>query len=284
MKHNKEVLFGIVAILTIAGVCILALQRSRQPQRCPTTLAIQGARCCGDGQRFDNGKCTGRPLRCAKSMKVTSAGCVPNTRRVHFDGGQLLIAPSDWEAQGRVEVRRVSVGAFSIDSHELTEGEYAQCVHEKACVAAPSRGESGLPQTNLSAAEAAQYCRWRGGRLPSSDEHAFAMMGKDARRYPWGQTGAVCRRASFGLETGPCARGGRGPDLAGARPDGASPEGVHDLAGNVAEWTVRSTQRHEARGGSWRTVAASELRAWNTRVVPEESRKDDVGARCAYAR
>src|SRR5438552_3017582 len=59
-----------------------------------------------------------------------------------------------------------------------------------------------------------------------------------ARRYPWGDTGAVCRRAAWGLANGPCATKGRSPDTVGAHPDGASRMGVFDMAGNVAEWVT----------------------------------------------
>ena len=59
--------------------------------------------------------------------------------------------------------------------------------------------------------------------------------GAQSRRYPWGQTGLVCRRATFGIIAGPCAENGSQPDIAGSHPDGQSPEGVFDLSGNVAE-------------------------------------------------
>jgi formylglycine-generating enzyme required for sulfatase activity len=121
-----------------------------------------------------------------------------------------------------------------------------------------------------------------GGRLPTGDEFVLASAGAEARRFPWGQTGLVCRRASFGLLSGPCANGGATPELAGARPDGASAEGAYDLAGNVAEWTVERDGSVVARGGSYRSRVASELKTWAQEHVVE--RAPHVGFRCAYNR
>jgi formylglycine-generating enzyme required for sulfatase activity len=86
--------------------------------------------------------------------------------------------------------------------------------------------------------EAERFCEAHGGRLPTEDEWIVAAVSamNPPRRYPWGDTGAVCRRAAWGLKDGPCARGTGGPDTVGAHPDGDSPLGLHDLAGNVAEW------------------------------------------------
>ena len=49
----------------------------------------------------------------------------------------------------------------------------------------------------------------------------------------------------------------------GSHPDGASPEGVQDLAGNVAEWSLPASPEApatEVRGGSFRDEAAAALR------------------------
>ena len=107
-------------------------------------------------------------------------------------------------------------------------------------------------------------------------------------RYPWGDTGAVCRRAAWGLTRGPCGTGATGPDTVGSHPDGATPLGIQDLAGNAAEW-VETFEPCDAgpclgvvRGGSYTTDLATDLRTWVRREIPAESREATVGFRCAY--
>jgi formylglycine-generating enzyme required for sulfatase activity len=203
--------------------------------------------------------------------------CEPEDERIFLAGGRLRVGPSDWEAQGVVEPRVLSVGGFWLDRHEISEGRWQRCMEAGACAAGPARGDAGRAAL-LSPEQAEALCRWAGGRLPTDDEWTFAAMGLAGRRYPWGDTGAVCRRAAFGLVEGPCGRGARGPDTVGAHPAGDSPEGLADLAGNVAEWVRLPGGEVRARGGSFRSSLAAELRGWNggAPALPV------TGARCAY--
>jgi sulfatase modifying factor 1 len=209
-----------------------------------------------------------------------SGSCVLLQRRVSLAGGSVSIGATDWEGASQ-SLRSFRVHAFQLDRAEVTLARYLVCVSATHCPRLPAQTEPGRPVVNVSPTEAARFCTFEGGRLPSSAEWLFAAAGATGSHYAWGNTGLVCRRASFGMASGPCAEGATGPELAGARPDGASPDGILDLTGNVAEWTIEPDGSFVARGGSYRSELASELKTWAFEAA--ESAAPQVGFRCAYA-
>jgi hypothetical protein len=82
-----------------------------------------------------------------------------------------------------------------------------------------------MPANCLSFRQAVLFCGWMGGRLPTEAEWEFAARGPEARLYPWGDS-----RDSVDL-------GSIHDHPVGSCPSTSTPEGLHDMAGNVREWT-----------------------------------------------
>jgi formylglycine-generating enzyme required for sulfatase activity len=178
--------------------------------------------------------------------------------------------------------------AFKIDRTEVTRAMYARCVAGNRCAkpVIDLTVESQLPVTNVNWHEARAYCAFAGGRLPSEDEWEKAARGEDGREFPWGND-LDCTRANWGNyeNEGPCAGKGPGKPIAvGSYPQGVSPYEIHDMAGNVWEWTAdkydRDPARRVVRGGSCCSYFV-EPRSANRNAWNPDHRDGDLGFRCA---
>ncbi len=116
----------------------------------------------------------------------------------------------------------------------------------------PPTGRENHPVVMVSHADARAYASWlskstgKTWRLPSETEWEKAARGVDGRRFPWGDTFDPKRLNSHDLgpfDTMPVGR----------FPDGASPFGLLDPAGQVFEWTATAAGkgRYIVKGGSW---------------------------------
>lgn len=272
----------VVLVLAAASIVPLALAERGPPARCPPQTREAGARCCPTGQLGRDGGCQGSALACPEGLQwvgSTPRHCHVPPRRVAFSGGPLRLGLVDWEGQDRLPAHQITVRPFELDVAEVTYSRWQACQASGACVRL-QWSEPGLPVHGVSATEARSFCKFVRGRLPRSEEWLFAAAGLEARRFPWGQSGLVCRRAHFGCVQGPCTTGASGPELAGLHPSGASPEGLLDLAGNVAELTLEPDGSLVARGGSYRSRLAGELKTWASE--PWRDRDPHLGFRCAY--
>jgi formylglycine-generating enzyme required for sulfatase activity len=131
-------------------------------------------------------------------------------------------------------LHRVTISAFSIDRTEVTQGAYEACVAAGTCAEPTCAYDPGTstdyPVACVRHADAADYCAFVDKRLPTEAEWERAARGND-RRYPWGNQKPDCTRANaFG-----CAGQAQPVDL---HPDGDSPFGAADMAGNVSEYVA----------------------------------------------
>jgi formylglycine-generating enzyme required for sulfatase activity len=282
---------GIVVAAIALGsllVGVTGAQRVMRELPCAPGFLRKGARCLpAPGE--------GPGAACPAPLVATPGGCdAPERDVVEIPSTTVVVGPSDWEAEGRVTARTLRVAGFALDRFEVTAGRARTPGSPLAAFAASGgAGDAARALGGVTRAEARAYCAWRGGRLPTEDEWIVAAAGDRPRRYPWGDTGAVCRRAAWGLLRGPCAEGASGSDTVGAHPEGMTPLGVHDLAGNVAEWVEvveaveavepGSASKGVVRGGSYATDMAAALRTWVRAEVPPDVRDPTVGFRCAYS-
>lgn len=239
---------------------------------------------------------------------------------VEIAGGRLERATNDESGLPSADIK-----PFCLDKTEVTTAAYRECVVAEKCavekntvdVAGLDARTAGLlslqcnaqkidrlqhPMNCVDHTQAVNYCTYRGARLPTEDEWEWAARGREeARPFPWGDAapsakvvnacGKECakhfeeygkaRKATYDADDG---FAGTAP--VGTYPDGASRDGILDLAGNVFEWTATTPEPDLVghRGGSWFSSAPEALRVRARYALSPSSRDSAVGFRCALSK
>ena len=149
---------------------------------------------------------------------------------------------------------------------------------------APRAGYERHPVVSVTWYGARAYCEAHRKRLPTAAEWRAAALGDGARRYPWGDEppgAGEAYRANYHQGALP-EDGYAGTAPVGSFPEGVSPDGLYDVAGNVWEWIdADDGDRRQLMGGSWYTDAAQlGGEYWRDAALPT----GDTGFRCARSR
>jgi iron(II)-dependent oxidoreductase len=201
------------------------------------------------------------------------------------DVGEMVTIPAGEftmgsEKPGAPQQRTVDLPSFQIDKYETTVAQYRVFAEETGHPeprGAFSDDTADYPVANVTWEDAQAYCEWAGKRLPTEAEWEKAARGTEGFAYPWGDEWdselANTRESGIG-----------GVKPVGSFPEGTSPYGVHDMAGNVWEWVEDwATSEQEAkviRGGSWDAVNRW-AQTFSRNVVLPSYTKDNLGFRCA---
>jgi formylglycine-generating enzyme required for sulfatase activity len=224
----------------------------------------------------------------------------PSLIFVMIPGGELKPLPDQRDAMQPISSPPLHVKRYLISKYELTRAQYFRSRGKDA----PASGDAGAnrPAVDLTWEEARTYCDWLSAEtkldvdLPNEIEWEFAARGETVNIYPWGDDAPDRRKTNYaglpavGVDGGDPKVGGTMP--VGCFPNGVSPFGVHDMAGNAAEWcentffenidpadAKRSSQTLMAvRGGSYRNTAL-EIRSTSRSYARRNYCDDSIGFR-----
>lgn len=268
----------------------------------------------------------------SSSSAASSSGPCPDGMQF-IPAGTFKMGSDTGEADERGD-EPTRVEAFCMDTTEVTVAAYQACVKTKGCVEAPTTtvqwpvagttlwsqfcnanraGRENHPINCVDWAMANGYCEKNGKRLPTEREWEYAARGTDGRTYPWDPKLGEPRKGLLNGCGPECvallkSKGQPAwttllyveddgfPDTApvGSYPEGKSPFGLLDMAGNVWEWTssfyktnykskTEDTRSRMIRGGSWLNSEAPGVSTSKRGTNAPTDRSSYVGFRCAKA-
>ncbi len=192
---------------------------------------------------------------------------------IYIPSGEFQMG-SDIDENNVRFLRSVYLDGYWIGKYEVTFDQYDRFCEDRG-ISKPEDegwGRDRHPVINISWEDAMAYCRWLsekigyGFKLPTEAQWEKAARGTEGRTYPWGNSFPKIDKANFNARN---ANFFKQTTPVGSYPEGSSPYGVLDMAGNVYEWCLdwysssgsssfnknphgprRGTYR-VLRGGSW---------------------------------
>ncbi len=262
----------------------------------------------------------GRIILCFSIVIFTMTGCSlavkevispsPPEGMVYIPEGWFLMGSNEEDGRPGMAVgvdeipqHRVWLKGFYIDRHEVSVGEFRKFMLStnrkvpriwsvEAWIDMYPAPKDNHPMSGVTWYDADGYCRWVGKRLPMEAEWEKAARGTDGRQFPWGNepgiSGNMKANTLEALIDWTMSRG--------SYPEGVSPYGVHDMAGNVMEWTSSWYQSYPGsdlkrdafgekykviKGGGWENPSVPFARTAHRHAVAPIWDHPGHGFRCA---
>ncbi len=212
--------------------------------------------------------------------------------------------PTQWEKNGYLLTREILESAdiaklrSFVSETELVPGLDVRTLNKDALLAAIEKRQKthdNYPVTGITWPNARDYCAWVKKRLPTEAEWEKAARGPQGQEFPWGNDWDPVKLNASSADSWE-----EGVSPVGAYPQGKSPYGLFDMAGNVMEWvqddyrpypgaTYKSTAfakpNKVVRGGGWGGIGHYVIGhfyrgAYRFYLAPH-SAFSDLGFRCA---
>ena len=235
-----------------------------------------------------------------EAVSEPAAPAIVPGEMVLIPAGDFILGTDDSKSVAYPK-RTINLPAFWIDKYEVTnsefldfslktgyQGEGAKEGKDWRIFFTPATPEKArIPVVYITWNDAQAYCKSLGKRLPTEEEWEKAARGTDGRTYPWGNEWVDNRSNTY-------EAGYTKPQPIRLFEEDVSPFGVHDMLGNVQEWTASwfttykgNPKKDPQSGKTLRVVRglganhkAKQGSLWNRDAWPPEA-LFNFGCRCA---
>lgn len=218
---------------------------------------------------------------------------------LNTETGEMLLVPGGPFLEGK-DKKQTTVPAFYMDRTEVSNAMYDKFAAATKRPLPPkfAKDRPTEPVVNVTISDATAYAKWAGKRLPNALEWEKAARGTDGKSWPWGDksdSSLANVRDNSKLQQHTLMP-------VGAFPEGASPYGLVNMAGNVLEYVsddltptpgavahfskilnpppALNEPWYSVKGGSYGLPLESAL-PWEWTSVPARFYANDIGFRCA---